>query len=307
MPRARHRNIPRDCQIPVDFRFLMTQTWRKLEAEGRGRHRALCHAMKAELIKVEVAQKDRLDSPLLVQWKLYEGVCNHFWPGSVRPQDRPGQLNHRLRTVDKSIFALADTDDMSFEELVDCIQGNGGTSTRSENTLGGKRRARRPRRQSNSPQRNPAKLRPPRSLSSRPILAQGTAAPLVPKEQTTQANFGQPALAVWDDDINMIAISPSVAPITKPQAPTLSFACRQGWALGQTTTSISAAVTGHKLDNQTDKLPKDGPPDLVQSSNRGTVSFSRVPDGEVEAFLNSFLGSSKAKGEAMDQTKDSRS
>ncbi|KAI1346335.1 hypothetical protein F5Y01DRAFT_319861 [Xylaria sp. FL0043] len=307
MPRARNRNVPRACQIPVDFRFLMTQTWRKLEAEGRGRHRALCHVMRAELIKVEAAQKDRQDYPLLVQWKLYEGVCNHFWPGSVRPQDRPGQLNHRLRTVNKSIFRLADTDDMSFEELVDFIQSNGAASIHSETKLSSKRRARRTRRQSNSPQRNPAELRRPRTLPSRPRLAQGTTSPLVPKERTTQANFGQPVPAVWDDDIDMIAISPSVAPIIKPQTPILSFACRQGWALGQTTTSIPAAVTGQKLDNQTDKLPKDGPSDLVQSSNRGTVSFARVPEGEVEAFLSSFLGSSKANTEAMAQTKDSRS
>ncbi|KAI0814088.1 hypothetical protein GGR55DRAFT_495611 [Xylaria sp. FL0064] len=196
---------------------------------------------------------------------------------------------------------------MSFEELVDFIQDNGAVSIRSEIKLGGKRRARRTRSQSNSPQRNPAELSPPRTLSSRPILAQGITAPLVPKERTNKANFGQPARAVWDDDTDMIAISPLVAPITKPQAPTLSFACRQGWTLGQTTMSTPAAVTGHKLDNRPDKLASDGPSDPVQSSNRGTVSFARVPEGEVEAFLSSFLGSSKAKMEAMDQTKDSRS
>ncbi|KAI0424351.1 hypothetical protein F5Y09DRAFT_353496 [Xylaria sp. FL1042] len=307
MPKNRARTIPRASQIPTDFKFLMTQIWRKLEAEGRGRHRAFCHVMKAELIKVEAAQKGRPDSLLVVHWKLFEGVSNHFWPGSVRRADRPPQLNYRSRPVNKSIFTVTGADDMSFEELVDFIQDNGTASVRPKGKPKAKRKEEEMMRQLNSPLNNSTVLSPPPILSSRPILAHGVTgilAPLAPEAQTTQVNFGWPARPVWDDDIDMIASSSSVIPITKPQTPTLSFACRQGWGLSQKTISIPTAVTGHKPDSSVDKLAKNG---SVQPSDLGKVLFTRVPEKDVEAFLSSFLAPSRAKMEAMGQTQKSES
>ncbi|TGJ76815.1 hypothetical protein E0Z10_g10825 [Xylaria hypoxylon] len=99
---------------------------------------------------------------------------------------------------------------------------------------------------------------------------------------------------IWDDDVEMTPVSPlkdaCAALFTQPQIPTLSIACRPGWNLNEKATWIPSGGIRHDPYIIPEKVIASRPLDPNQLAPLGNVSFARVPEKDIEAFLSKFLG-----------------
>ncbi|KAI0554771.1 hypothetical protein F4679DRAFT_236455 [Xylaria curta] len=99
---------------------------------------------------------------------------------------------------------------------------------------------------------------------------------------------------LWDEDIEMIEAPllerPCVTSMARSQAPRLSVICQPGWDLNNKAIWIPASGIEYGncivpcRSNDTQPLGPVEPP-------IGIVSFNKVPEKDIEAFLSSFLGS----------------
>ncbi len=175
----------------------------------------------------------------------------YLGPGSVRPADRPPRLQTSRPYIDLSRFTSLDTAAMSFERLLDFIQYNGDISLHCPKKPKRIRKEReRWRRLDWTGNSRPNPIAPSSSsdLPPRPVIVQGMAnmlAPPPPEVEPAHTKLSPVARSVWDDDVEIVPTSPYAAPVTKPQMPTLSFACRPGWDLNKKTTWIPSAETEH--------------------------------------------------------------
>ncbi|KAI0533106.1 hypothetical protein GGR58DRAFT_506725 [Xylaria digitata] len=294
MPPARSQPIEAP-PLSIDFRFLVSQIHRKLKAEGRGRDRVFDHEIKRQLAKAVISQRKNKNPLLLFKWRLFEGTSNHFWPGSVIPADRPLGIMDSRPYVDISKFKLLNPDALSFEELIDFIQYNGETShcwprkslkqwRQQQRQIKRKRRRERLRElgRPGNTRSNPIILSPSPIRIPRPALAQEV------------MSIGMMARSMWDEGITMTQVSPPrqtwKAPFIQPQIPTLSFVCRSGWDLNKNAVFIPDKRTGHDIYIAPEKGITDKSSDSDQTTPLGNVSFTRVPEKDIEAFLNKFLG-----------------
>ncbi len=78
MPGGKGRASRQVPQFPMEFGFLMTQIWRKLKAEGRGRDQVFDQVVRRQFAQILTAQRPRANPLSIFQWKLFEGVSNYF-------------------------------------------------------------------------------------------------------------------------------------------------------------------------------------------------------------------------------------
>ncbi|TRX90643.1 hypothetical protein FHL15_008418 [Xylaria flabelliformis] len=99
---------------------------------------------------------------------------------------------------------------------------------------------------------------------------------------------------LWDEDIETTEASRLENPCLKftPRSPTprLSVICQPGWDLNNKAKWIPASGVEYENDIVPYRSDNAQPLGPVEPSI-GTVSFNKVPEKDVEAFLSSFLGS----------------
>ncbi|KAI0414230.1 hypothetical protein F5X98DRAFT_390098 [Xylaria grammica] len=275
--------------ISVDFKFLMNQIQRKLKAEGRGRDRVFYREVKRQFAKFVMTQQPRANPHSLFVWNLFEGVSNYFWPGSVTPADRPLGMQSSRPYVNVCEFRSLDIDSVSYEQLIDFIQYNSQTSFRLPRRSASRTRRQGPRR------RKRERLREERrrgsSMLNPIVLSPLPGRMLSPTGAKYVTNNGLEAQSIWDDDVEMTGVSPQTdiytVGFTKPQIPTLSFACRPGWDSNKKRTQIPG---GGRESIFPYKPIAYWPFDVAQPAPLGNASFTRAPEKDVQAFLDKFLG-----------------
>ncbi|KAI0487038.1 hypothetical protein F4859DRAFT_527165 [Xylaria cf. heliscus] len=271
MPKGKRRS-QKPHPIPVDFKFLMTQMRRDLKVEGKGRDQALYREMAKQFCKVrdEMANRPRGRSLFYFSWKVFEGVSNHFWPGSVTSEDRPSIIRETSRPfICITTFRILDTHAMSFEQLVDFIHSNG---------MGPFRWPKKSKVQ-RILERNARKVRHLKAGFIRPGDHKSNPIVISPLREEDTEMTEAPPLEITHAE-----------PITKPEIPRLSVICQAGWDLNNKTIWIPAAEIGHIEPIVPSQIINAHPFGPVEPSI-SAVSFSKVPEKDVEAFLKSFLGS----------------
>ncbi|KAI0404729.1 hypothetical protein F4802DRAFT_218282 [Xylaria palmicola] len=294
MPRA-SRRVVKACQIPISFGFLMAQIQHKLRVEGRGRHHDLYPEMCEQFSSIlyAIAERPREKSLGFFCWKLFEGVSNHFWPGTVRPEDKPATIQKSRRPfVDANQLKVLDTSAISFDELVDLIQSNGsGYSSWPKKTRAERRKEQKMRAgsQIRSPISNPTVLPPLSRPVSSPLLDYLGSPMSLDPQPTPRGHAGGNRDA-----------RPSQAPIASPR---LSFACRPGWDLNNKTVWIPIAKQERDVSPPAEPAVDIQVVELVEPALLGPASFSRVPEEDTKAFLSKFLGYEWRSSVPTDNTK----
>ncbi|RYC61365.1 hypothetical protein CHU98_g4841 [Xylaria longipes] len=307
------------------FKFLVGQMQRKLKAEGQGRHQELDAEMAKQFRVVvgEMEHKPRGRSLFDFSWRVFEGVSNHFWPGSVTPEDRPSTTQETSRPlICVHRFAVLDTYAMSSEQLVDFIECNGeGPSKwpkkskfqkRLERDAKKEQQLRKKLEQPGDHVSNPIVISPVRNTIPRspiafdipkktdsstllrpPLLAFSTSnktysSPPPPTAKIHDiTNIPSPSLALWDEDIEMVDASPlgkSCVTSKRPPNPKLSVVCQPGWDLNNKAIWIPAG--GIKCDeNIVPSQAINAQPLGPVEPSIGTVSFTfEARGGHVQVY-----------------------
>ncbi|GAP88530.1 hypothetical protein SAMD00023353_7000010 [Rosellinia necatrix] len=304
--------------LTEDFRWFMTQLELTVKAKGPKRLDAFYKAVIKKFSQAvdKLLRTPKRNSLQLFSWRLYKDLSDNFSPKSARSRDQPlGAYKGSRPFVNITMFEGLDTGAISFKDLVDFIMNNGNTSfrwprkSRQQRML--QQGMKRDSTQAQENQPKPITRAPPPTLSPYSASTQDTSKVPTPSSLNTPIHTGvvPPTCNIRDSDDEMTEVSllqeACVTSITKPPIPILSFSCRMGWDLNNTTTWMPAAGCEHSSYVMTCNAVSTPTLTTVQPSTLGTVSFTAASQEDIKAFLGKFIGNARATTEESKETKQS--